>query len=244
MTRRRTAVLVVAALAVTASCGGETTTERPLTGQEASRMAAIQVTNMRDGGATFEVATADTATGLRLSLRGDVDWADHSGRATVGSGDTRWPVTEVAWLGGTVLERRTDAAPLLVALGFPPDAWVSRPIDPANAPIDRIIGILMKLSSTDPDNAILIQQQEGSAFLREDVLRGDPVDVLRYGTRSVYWVEAGTDALKRFEGNNASFTSPVIIDFEDRGPRDVPLPDKSLVVPHDRLRSLGGTTTP
>lgn len=239
--------LAIALTVVTlAACGGtdNTNTERPLTGAEAAQMAAVQYSNMQTGGATFEVASANTVTNDQVSLRGEVDWVAHTGRAVVSATGTEQSLVEVLWADNQVLERRRDVAAALPSLGLAPDTWVARPIDPANRPVDRIISILMRLSSTEPDNAVLIQQQEGSAFMREDTWRDIPVNVFRYGKQTLYWLDAASGELRRFEGNNSRFTSPVIVDIVERSKRTIVLPDDSAVVSIDRLRELYDATTP
>ena len=237
--RTRARLVIAISIVVLSACSGESAPrERPLTGDEASTMAGVQFSNMRAGGATFEVVASSTVTGETLSMSGVVDWARHAGRATVTAGGSEAAVTEIAWAGAQVLERRSDVAALLPGLGFAPDAWILRPIDTRSRSIDRVAAILTKLSSEDQENAILIQQTEGSAWMRTDVLRGAPVDVLRFGKQTLYWLDSTSKELLRFEGNNASFTAPVIIDFLERGPREVPLPGVAEVVEVSKIRDL------
>ena len=245
--RRTLRVLGVAAVTLVAACGGgddSGNSERPLTGEEAGLMAMVQYSNMQIGGATVEVASASTVTNESVSLRGEVDWADHTGRVLVSANGKEAGVSEIAWTGGQIFERRRDLAQILPSLGYAPDTWITRQIDPVNRPVDRVIAILVRLSSTEPDNAVLIQQEEGSAFIRTDTWRDSPVNVFRYGNQTHYWLDADTGDLRRFEGNNSTFTAPVIIDIIERSEKTIPLPAVDDVVPVSRIRELYESTAP
>lgn len=246
MRRLRILASALVATVIVAACGGESTPkERPLTGDEAASMAAVQYDNMQAGGAVFEVAAAVTSTGESVSMSGVVDWARHTGRATVSAKGQESPVTEVAWAGSDILERRADLIASLPNLGHKPDSWILRPLDPTRRTLDRIVAILLRLSSTEPDNAILIQQTEGSAWMRTDTLRGRDVDVMRYGKQTIYWLDSGTGEMLRFEGNAASLNAPVVIDFVDRGRQTIDLPPASGVVPVSEIKDLyDAVTTP
>jgi hypothetical protein len=79
--------------------------------------------------------------------------------------------------------------------------------------IDQVIAVVTGLAATRPENAVLIQQQAGSVFLRSDTLRGTEVEVVRYGERSIYWIDPVSGRMLRFEGNNSAGTLPVVVDF-------------------------------
>lgn len=238
--------VALAGVALLAACGGADTavTERPLTGDEAGLMAMVQYSNLQAGGATVEVASTSTVTGESVSLRGDVDWAGHTGRVFVMATGKEAGVAEIAWNNSQIFERRRDLAQILPSLGLAPDTWITRQIDPINRPVDRLIAILARLSSTEPDNAVLIQQEEGSAFIRTDTWRNSPVNVFRYGRQTLYWLDAETGDLRRFEGNNSSFTAPVIVDVVERSKRTIPLPAANDVVPVSEIRELYESTAP
>jgi hypothetical protein len=96
----------------------------------------------------------------------------------------------------------------------------------------------MSLASTERGNALLIQQKEGSQFLRPDVLRGQKVFVLRYGKSLRYWVDQSTSELLRFEGDSTSGTAPIVVDFMAFGPRTIPRPPQDSVVPVSAISEL------
>lgn len=225
-------------------CGGNTEiSERPLTADEAATLASVQLSNHQVGGATFELNTTDTRTNDTLSMSGQVDWVKHRGRALVRAQGAEQAVVEVAWDLGAIAERRTDVDALLASMGYRPGTWITRSADPTNRQLDRVVSILAGLSSKERDNAILIQQKEGSEFVRGDTWRNTSVNVLRYGKQILYWLDAVTNELRRFEGNNSTFTLPVVIDFLSRTPQAVPLPAENQTVPLKLVRDAYAAAT-
>lgn len=244
MIRPRELALCVAIMAMVTACGGgEAVKERPLTSDEAATMAMVQYSNMQAEGATFTVSSATTTTGDTLNMTGEVDWLNHTGHAVVTATGIEQPVTEVQWNKNEVLERRSDLAAFFPVVNRDPRTWVSRGIDPTNRTLDRVIGILTRLSSNEPDNALLIQQQEGSAFLRTDTLRNTPANVYRYGKTSIYWLDTDTNAMLRFEGNSSSFTAPIVVDINARGPQSIALPSPEMVITVTDFKKLYESTT-
>lgn len=233
---------MVAAMAVLAACGGadsdatSTTVPgpAPLTDDQAARLAQSGFANLQSGGAMFEAYSAFLVGEPRetVSMYGEVDWAGHTGRAIVRSeGGRDASVTEVYWTKDTVFERRPAMDALVEARGGPAQAWIARPAEPATRQLDRLIGLVAVLASEQADNALLIQQTEGSAFLRDDVLRDTPVEVLRYGTRNMHWLSQTDGLLMRFEGNSAGGTAPTIIDILERRVVELePPPDADVVL--------------
>lgn len=209
-------ILLAACLALSACGGGDTTTARPLAQEEAARLAETMFLNHREGKTTFEVATLVETGGQRLGLVGTVDWSTRSGVARVTVDGGTGVLAAVAWGSNTVAERRPVHDGLLAGLGLPQGAWIARPIDQRRR-IDQVIGVVMGLATTRPENAVLIQQKEGSSFLRRDILRGQAVEVVRYGGQSIFWVDPRNGKMLRFEGNNTAGTLPIIVDFRQEG---------------------------
>lgn len=223
-------LLVVLGLIVAVGCSGdEDSLPRPLGVDEASRLAGTMHLNHLDGTARFDVHTVDGPGGSALRLTGTIDWTNSAGVAAVSSAAAGSTLVAVAWKGNAVLERRPAHDVLLEGLGVSSPPWLARPIDPGRR-IDQVISVVAGLATTQPENAILLQQKEGTAFLRSDTLRDTKVDVMRYGSRSIFWVDNTTGRLVRFEGNTDSGSQPVIVDFFPAGGSSPALPSAAQVV--------------
>jgi hypothetical protein len=202
----------------------------PLTPQQASLLAGTLHRNHEATGATFTLVTRDAVTGGTVTLEGIVDWDRTEGRAAVhGYLDADGAVTEVAWTRDRVAELRSSlsgpsASGEPGAGGEVRGTFLVRAADPQRQPLDRLVGILVGLATTQPDNAQLVLQNPGAGFVRADVLDGRAVDVLRYSERSQYWVERATGDLVRFEGRDRDGVAPVIVDLHALGPQQVRLP--------------------
>lgn len=221
------------------SCGGAPAVkERGLTAEEADRLAAVLFTNHESKGATFQLVTTFTTTGDTLSMTGDVDWVKHQGHATISARGSEAGVTEVFWNESVIVERRPQLDAMLEATGHPGARYVVRPPETARRQLDRAVAVLTGLASTVRDNGILTLQKSGSAFMRTDVLRGKEVEVMRYGTQNRFWLDKGTSTLRRFDGNAAAGSAPIIIDFMSFGARTVVPPSQSSAVPVDAIREL------
>lgn len=208
-----------------------------LSADQANQLANVLFDNFDGGGGTFQVSTAGSDGGT-VNMVGEVDWKGHFGHATVSAKGTEAGVTEVYWSEETVLEQRPELNQVLVAAGRAPTSYVARTPDPANRDLDRAIAIVAGLASEQRDNPLLIQQTVGSSFVRTDTLRGVAVDVLRYGTRNLYWVDKATGALLRFEGNSESGNQPIVIDILQRGAQTIAGPPATDVVGIDLVRDF------
>ena len=232
---RGVVLLLIASMVVTpllATCsGGRDSGPTPLTRQQASVMAELLYRNRESGGATFTLSTPLGPEGGTLTLSGEVDWVGHHGHAIVATSEPiDDPLTEVWWTLENVFERRPSLDEDLIDLGVAMTASViERPVDLERRRIDQLIALVVALAAEQPENAELILQAEGSAFLRVDELRGVDVEVLRYGDRSIYWVDPTSGRLLRFEGTDESRTFPIVVDLLETGERDIQ-PDPSLQV--------------
>lgn len=225
--RRVTAVVV--SVVVSTSCAGTGTGERELSREEAARLAEVTYLNHRRGAAQFEVATLADLNGTQLALSGVVDWSNTRGSAKVSHSQAGGTLTELSWRANVVFERRPTHDALLQSLGAASSPYFGRAIDMRRR-VDQVVSIIMGLAATQPENAILIQQKPGTKFIRSDTLRGKDVDVLRYGTRSIYWVERVTGEMLRFEGNNDAGTLPIVVDFDFNDVATIRFPEPAQVV--------------
>lgn len=233
-------VLGMAVLVGASACSGDddevVSTERPLTAAEASLLAEVLSSNYASGGASVTVATLDAPGGQRIDLAGEVDWKDLEGAAAVTVAAGNAP-DAIGWTESVMMERWPSLDTVLTGFGAPPGAVIVRPPD-MNRRLDQVVAVLAGLSSPRPENAALLAQTPGSAYLRDDTLRGIDVVVLRYGERSVYWLDADTGDMVRFEATNDTGGLPIVVDVLDRGERTVDLPPQSAWVPVEALEGI------
>lgn len=201
-------------------------------------MADVQFDNYDVGGARFEVATTFTVTGDTLYLSGSVDWMNHEGRATVRATGAESGITEVWWNETVILERRPSLDAVLAGLGYESVRYLARPPATSTRQIDRAIAIVMALASEERQNPVLIQQEDGSAYLRDDTLRDSDVEVLRYGQRNQYWLSVDDATLMRFDGNSANGSAPIVVDLLQRGVQDIPRPADAEVLAIDAVPEI------
>ena len=215
------------------ACGqsAPTDTTRSLTDAEATRLAQTRNRNFLSGGAKFEATSAflGIADPETITLTGVIDWSKHAGRATVTS-SLGTDVVEVYWEETFLLERRLGFDTITPALGGPSEPWFVRLPEPSTRQLDRLLGIIMSLASEQPENALLIQQEPGTSFLRSDLIRGNSADVLRFGERNTYWLRTATDEMLRFESNAEAGLAPVLVDILESGPFTAEAPKESDVV--------------
>lgn len=229
-------LLAVAGLSALLSCGsppsGESS-ERPLTTREAALLAEVLAKNHRAGGAVFSVMTLDRPGGSTVRLEGRLDWRNHLGEANLTVERGNAPVA-IGWRRDVVLERWPQVDAVLLGLGAAESPVIVRPPNTTRR-LDQVIAVLVGLAGERPDNAQLVLQTEGSAFLREDELRGRRVSVMRYGARNVYWLDAETGEMLRFEARSLEGDLPILVDVIDHSTANVSLPHESSWVPIDAI---------
>lgn len=225
-----------------AACGGDdgSNEPQPLTQQQAERLAQSGYTNYLAKGAQFEANSAflGPGDGESLTMVGTVDWERHVGRAVVRGEGREAGIVEIYWEERFILERRPALDQIVAARGGPSAPWIARAPEPASRQLDRLIGLVVGLASEQPDNAILVQQKEGSQFIRTDTLRNTPVEVLRYGNRNIYWLDSADGSMLRFEGNSAGNNAPVVIDIVERKAVDISPPVATDVVPVSQVAEV------
>ena len=188
-------------------------------------------------GAEFEANSAFLGPGgsQSLTMVGQIDWERHAGRAVVRGDGREAGISEVYWEETFILERRPAMDAIISGLGGPTTPWIARPPNPTNNQLDRLVGLLVGLASEQPDNALLVQQKEGSEFMRNDTLRDTAVEVLRYGNRNIYWLDVADGSMVRFEGNSAGGNAPVVIDVLARKAVTLTRPAETDIVPVERI---------
>lgn len=236
----RRSVSVVVAVVLLAACTNTAApqTEREMTAEEAALLAEVQFRNYETGGADFSVSAAFLGTGESLSMTGSVDWRNHVGRASVSATGKEAGVVEVVWSSGIVLERRPALTRTLATMGKTNIEFFARRPDKTNRLLDRVIAVLVGLAAPERENALLVQQADGSAFMRSDELRGREVSVLRYGRNLRYWIDPAKTELVRFEGDSDSGTAPVVVDVLAVGQRTIEAPASDSVIDASTIREL------
>jgi hypothetical protein len=209
----------------------------PLSAEQATVLANALFDDYDRGGARFE-ATLAAPGGRTLQLAGVVDWKAHTGRATVTANGIEPGLTEVVWDERTVLERRPALDPLVGAAGFASARWVARTPDVARRDLDRVVSVVAGLASPQRDNPLLIRQTAGSGKLRDEVVRGVPTQVLRYGTRNLFWLATDDGRLVSFSGTDAAGERPVRVEVLSHGTVTVTAPPAEQVVPVAQVQEL------
>lgn len=233
------ALALVTVCSVVACGGEEQRSERALTSEEASILAEVLFRNYESKGATFSLAAQAGGAGGTIALEGAIDWENHQGAARVLGGSQPHPVNAVWWSRDFVAERRPSfdevVARVLPNVNSP--VLVRKP-DSVKRRLDQILAIVTGLASQSPDNAQLILQTEGSAFIRTDELRNRSAIVLRYGKRTLFWLDKETNLLLRFEGNSSTSQYPVVLDFMEFGRQTLPPPPTAALVEIEKHQEL------
>lgn len=235
--KRISTVMVVCLLAVGCGESDNESGPRPLTVDEASRLAAVTYQNHLQGTARFELFTVADVGGPQVTMRGLVDWTSGSGQAEVTVASEGSTLAGVAWSGEYVAEWRPNLDQVLRERGVRTPAYVIRAAKQGRR-LDDIIRIVAALASKSPDNQLLIRQTDGSSYLRDDELRGDATEVLRYGERSIFWISKASGALLRFEGNAENNQLPIVINLYPTGGESVILPDPENFIDLRRIPDL------
>ncbi|MGL5859007.1 MAG: hypothetical protein ACRC35_11515 [Angustibacter sp.] len=200
--------------------------EKPLTLDEADRLAEMRLRNYEDRGARFVANLPDP--GGTVQLDGRLDWRNHVGDATVRllarPGAPQVPDQRVVW-------SRTEAVigPVSGTTGNRIELTSSR------TPLAITLRLLLALSATRADNPELLRQG-GAVILRSDTVDGTTVDVFRGPAvltdttevqqgeqRTAYWVDRA-GVLRRFEARIADDAPAVVVRFTARGPQRITTP--------------------
>ncbi|MFE7546738.1 hypothetical protein [Streptomyces gardneri] len=176
--RRAAAAALTCWLALT-SCSGSTAPDtknsgpRPLTADEADRVALARFTTYRRG--TGNVTTTIPSQGHTITLTGRVDWRRHLGYAELRNDAeppvrelVQWTITKVTtrphWTGG--LPNRPPAT-----------GWETHRLTPHRSPLDTALILLLNLGTDRPDNAQLLARSS-ARLVRQDQVAGTPVIVV------------------------------------------------------------------
>ncbi len=207
--------------------------ERVLTNEEASRLSSTLYLNHMQERAKFEVHTVIDSLGTQANFRGVLDWGAGVGWASIDISSPGFTLTEVSWSRDFIFERHPALDGVVKGKGLTTPVVIRRPLN-FQRRLDGIIRVVASLATSQPENASLIRQKAGSAYLRTDELRGEVVDVMRFGWQSVYWINHQTGSLLRFEGRNSVGGMPIIVDLQANSGVEVSFPQISSIIDLDK----------
>ncbi|MFD4242416.1 hypothetical protein ACFWP3_12585 [Streptomyces sp. NPDC058525] len=235
-----TVLLSLLSLPAVAACSAsgddpKASAPRPLTAEEADRMALARFTAYRRG--TGEVTATVPSGGRTITLTGRIDWRRHQGYAEIRD-DARPPARElVHWTPGGVaaLPRWTGGLP-----DRPPaSGWEVHRLLPHGSALDSVLLLLLHLGADRPDNAQLLARSDARR-LRDDRIGAVPVLVATgpgapgapagqgRPSSTRYWID-GEGRLLRFQARVASEVQWATADLPATGPaKPLPAPPAEL----------------
>ncbi|WP_307806652.1 hypothetical protein, partial [Streptomyces sp. FH025] len=212
------------------------TSERPVTVDEASRLALSRL-NLFQASPVAVTLTAAEGGGVRVTVEGVLDYRTHRGAGSYRSSGASGPFDHglVVWdSGGLGLapEPAGDAAPpWQQAERVPRPGWSPRAY--TADPLDAGLQLLVQLGADRPDNPLLLAQS-GARWLGRDRIDGRDYDRFAGpraqgsapdGARSplTYWVD-GDGTLRRVTMQLPGLGTPTTLDFAGRD-ADAKLPE-------------------
>lgn len=224
----------VAAAAVTgvvvavSSGSGDAGGKRPVTSEEANRLAIARFRNYEAGGRAVTITVPGTAGNLVIT--GSVDYRTKLGYGVVrGTGRDTSSDGLIEWTATSVLIDPMANTPAAAPATPPSTGWYSRPLQQTGSSLDSSLVIALSLGSDRPDNAQLLPQN-GASWIGRDRVGGHEVDIMTgpaaQGTAGTagtvrYWI--GSDGtMYRIEAGLGSETQPAVIDFDTQKYATVP----------------------
>ncbi|MFJ8000799.1 hypothetical protein ACIQ7D_27325 [Streptomyces sp. NPDC096310] len=192
---------------------------RPLTSDEANRLAITRFRNYQAQGRAVTITVPGTAG--ELTVTGSVDYRRKVGYGVVhGTGRAKSSDGLIQWTPTSVHVRPMTDAPAHAPASPPSSGWHDRPLLSSGSALDTSLSIALGLGGNRPDNAELLPQN-GAAWWGREQVDGRRVDVMtgpsspgRSGTAGNvrYWV--GSDGtMYRVRVSVDSQPEPVVIDF-------------------------------
>lgn len=215
------AVIVTIVVTTTGGGGGSTSNgkgPRPVTSEEAERLASMFVKNFEAVGAAFD-ATVAVPQGV-ITLNGEVDFHTLTGYGEVSGGNDRSYTVE--WDSAALLAWPSSGRPTEPPATLPSAAPRERALSPSTSGVDTMFALLLGLGRSQPDDADQVRQ-DGAMWLRSATLDGKTVDVMQgpqtqgtgHGSSTAldFWVDQSGDLLRveTFLGGSTS-TSRVDLD--------------------------------
>jgi hypothetical protein len=220
---RRTAVAFVAVMLIATGCSSAKTATsakgpRPVTSEEAQRLATMRVKNFDQVGVGFHTVI-ESAQGV-VTLNGDVDFHAVTGYGEVSGG--KGPSYTLEWDAGTLLAWPSKGKPTTPPVVLPVGAPRERALSPSTSGIDTVLALVLGLGDSRPDNAKQVQQ-DGARWLSTSTIDGAKVDVMQgpsakgagHGSNTSldFWVDE-TGQLRRVDIYLTGSTTPTQIDLD------------------------------
>ncbi|MFF8812398.1 hypothetical protein [Streptomyces pactum] len=213
------AAVTVAAAFLIGDDGSGSDGPRPLTADEASRLAMTRFRNYQAQGRAVTITVPGTAG--ELTVTASVDYRRKVGYGVVhGTGRARSSDGLIRWTPTSVRVRPMADAPAHAPASPPGPGWHERPLLSSGSAMDTSLSIALGLGGDRPDNAELLAQN-GAAWWGRERVDGRRLDVMagpsspdRSGTAGNvrYWIDSeGT--MYRVRVSVESQPEPVVIDF-------------------------------
>ncbi len=168
------AALVVATLMLGActAAGSAEPTARPVTQEEAERLAAARSTTYDQRWVDFEANVPSEAGALILTGRADMQ--SHTATAVMETADDRWALLQWTAVGKALTALPGDPG----GLPDPPpsDGWQVVGLD-LEQPLDTALAVILNLASDQPEDPAALREN-GAEWVGTDTVDGTDVDVL------------------------------------------------------------------
>jgi hypothetical protein len=217
--------------------------EKGLTPDQAAVLSNVLKKNYDSVGSKF-VAQVPYGPAATFTLTGQVDFVRGFGGATLKSEVVGQPPvdTQVFWQPAEVAEELEGLTAGMSANGRDGVKYLVRTLT-KNSAQDIVLQFISGLGVAQAENPQLIQQGD-AAYITRETLRGNEVDVFRFG-KTIYYIRAADGMLDRVEANLAVSQGIVTIDFMSHEAVNIVSPPLSEVVdvsqvPPDLLGRLTG----
>jgi hypothetical protein len=207
-------------------------TGKSITLAQAERLASVLYKNYEAGGARF-IAVSGLSGEKTSKISGNIDYQKGLAEADLDFyGKIPKTPTKIIWTKSEVVEELPGLKEEMTSRGRPEVLFLSRPLT-KTSPQDIVLSLLLGTGSTQRENPALIQQgtEHGEAkFLRNELLLGKKMEIIKFGERTTYWIGEEDGILYRLEAKLAISSDVTTIDFLEHAPVIIEPPKASQVV--------------